>query len=48
MTPQAALIDYFKKGLVASDKTDSRDFAAINKKAVKLGYIISRTWKRTH
>ena len=41
MTPQAALIDYFKKGLVASDKTDSRDFAAINKKAVKLGYIIS-------
>lgn len=38
---QAALIDYFKKGLVALDKTDNRDFAAINKRAVKLGYIIS-------
>lgn len=36
-----ALIDYFKKGLVASDKSDNRDFAAINKKAVKLGWIIS-------
>lgn len=34
-----ALIDYFKKGLVDKDKTV--DFAAINKKAVKLGYLIS-------
>ena len=38
---QTALIDYFKKGIVSSDKSDNRDFAAINKKAVKLGYIIS-------
>lgn len=41
MQIQTALIDYFKKGLVSSDKSDNRDFAAINKKAVKLGYIIS-------
>lgn len=41
MTMQTALVDYFKKGLVSSDKTDNRDFATINKKAVKLGYIIS-------
>ena len=34
-----ALIDYFKKGLVDKDKTV--DFAAINKKAVKMGYLIS-------
>lgn len=39
MTMQAALVDYFKKGVVAKDKPV--DFAAINKKAVKLGYIIS-------
>lgn len=39
MTIQAALIDYFKKGLVAKDKTV--DFAELNKRAVKLGYIIS-------
>lgn len=36
-----ALIDYFKKGLVASDKSDNRNFAAINIKAVKFGWIIS-------
>ena len=41
MQMHTALIDYFKKGLVASDKSDNRDFAAINKKAVKLGWIIS-------
>ena len=41
MQMQTALIDYFKKGIVSSDKSDNRDFAAINKKAVKLGYIIS-------
>ena len=41
MTNQAMLIDYFKKGLVASDKSDNLDFAAINKKAVKFGYIIN-------
>lgn len=35
------LIDYFKKGLVASHKSDNLDFAAINKKAVKFGYIIN-------
>ena len=34
-----ALIDYFKKGLVDKDKTV--DFAAVNKKAVKMGYLIS-------
>ena len=39
MTMQAALIDYFKKGLVAKDKTV--DFASLNKRAVKFGYIIS-------
>ena len=41
MQMHTALIDYFKKGLVASDKSDNCDFAAINKKAVKLGWIIS-------
>ena len=41
MQNQTALIDYFKRGLVSSDKSDNMDFAAINKKAVKLGYIIS-------
>lgn len=41
MQMHTALIDFFKKGLVASDKKDNRDFSAINKKAVKLGYIIS-------
>lgn len=41
MQMHTALIDYFKRGIVASDKADNRDFAAINKKSVKLGYIIS-------
>ena len=41
MQKHTALIDYFKKGLVASDKSDNLDFATINKKAVKLGWIIS-------
>lgn len=41
MQMHTALIDYFKKGLVASDKEDNRDFATLNKKSVKLGYIIS-------
>lgn len=41
MQMHTALIDYFKKGLVASDKSDNRNFAAINIKAVKLGWIIS-------
>jgi len=39
MQMHTALIDYFKKGLVDKDKTV--DFAAINKKAVKMGYLIS-------
>jgi len=41
MQMHTALIDYFKRGFIASDKADNRDFAAINKKSVKLGYIIS-------
>lgn len=41
MQMHTALIDYFKRGIVASDKADNRDFAAINKKSVKFGYIIS-------
>ena len=41
MQMHTALIDYFKRGIVASEKADNRDFAAINKKSVKFGYIIS-------
>ena len=41
MQMHTALIDYFKRGFIASNKADNRDFAAINKKSVKLGYIIS-------
>lgn len=35
-----ALIDYFRKGPVTSDKSEAVDFAAINKKAAKLGWLI--------
>jgi hypothetical protein len=38
---RTALIDYFRKGIVAEDKSAKLDFALVNKKAVLVGYLIS-------
>ena len=40
MQINALLIDYFRKGPVISGKEESVDFASINKKSAKLGWII--------
>ena len=40
MNIKPALIDYFRKGVRTMDKSDAVDFAAINKKSVRFGYVI--------